>query len=204
MTKTGDNKRAEVLEELNDLGLDAAELQELVAAERINREARQPGHVVEVDDATTIVDISTEPTSARQAGRGSANASSQLINAQAQLVKDFVDSDTKETATLMRQYQNFHAAERPCFLICTSAPKPRLRILHGFDIFPSHLGAPTKCDDIPYVFHGDSFDAGPPPTYELSKSWFRQESASVTTLTKFEEEIKKSPDALISAGSTKF
>lgn len=215
-----EKSRSDYLTELDDLGLNADALQELVVAARINQEACAPGTNAAADDATTVIKGATATAPAalvlalasatlptappKQVLLFAAKyANSRLLAAHASLVKNFMKNNVKEAAELLLRYQNYDPDERPCFVICTIAPTPRFRELHGFNIYPPKLAAPTQYDNNPYVFHGNSFDGNAPPTYDLNSTWLRNKTAYITSITTFEHAIKDNNNALVSTGSSK-
>ena len=200
--------RDEIFAELADLELDADALQEMVAAAKITRQARSTEPIAVDDDATTVADTpSPMPPAATNPSAPSPPFATSYANcgraaAQATLVKDFADAKNEEVADTIQQLCLMEPAERPCFLVCTSHPVARLRVLHGIDVHPPKLLDPSEFDGNAFAFHGDAFATDPPPTYQIEPGWFRREKAISITFSAFEAKLTDPVGDVVDATSS--
>ena len=213
MTRTRDD----VLEELKVLYLDADALAEMLVSAQIAHEAQSAPSDVPNDDTTVVpgtapaqvaTTATVTPTSS-SAERphcllfARCYAASPLLSAHANLVKGFAKADEHALRNMTLQFQIYQPTERPCFLICTSTPTPRLRVLHGYDLFPPGLTNSTPYDNQAFAFHKDSFDSSAPTLYKLEPAWFVPDTARLTTFARFDEAAKQSDDPLVDCTTTK-
>ena len=136
MTRTRDD----VLEELAALDLDADALSEMLIRARIAHEAQSAPSDVPDNDTTvvpgtapaqvaTTATVTPTSSSAERPHRlpfAQCYAASPLLSAHANLVKDFAEAEEHALWNMTLQFQIYQPTERPCFLICTSTPTPRL------------------------------------------------------------------------------
>ena len=118
---------------ITDLELDTDALQELIAAARISQQAQEPA--LTVDDTSTVVLPATAsdrpppppavpPKNPHTHLFATKYASNALLKSHASLIKAFLDTNKDKTRDLINRYQAYETNKRPCFVICTSTPKP--------------------------------------------------------------------------------
>ena len=209
---TKDKEAQDLMAELTDLELDPQDFEDLLAAARLTQQARTA--LPTADDASTVVlpavaiarsppPPTAPPSDPHSHPFASKYAADGLLKSHASLVKPFLDADEDKARELLIRYQAYDPNERPCFVVCTSSPKPRLRVLHGLDIYPLKMANSSPFDNNPYVFHGDAFQGNTPPSYLVEPTWFQMDRVIVPAIKDFDEACKTTTTSTVGTPGAK-
>ena len=79
-------------------------------------------------------------------------ASNEFLDVHARLYSNFEAVDPVDVPGYLRNLNDIEPTQRPCFVICSGGPAPRLLVLHGIALYQRDLRAPSSFDGSTFAF----------------------------------------------------
>ena len=123
-----------------------------------------------------------------------AYASNELLDAHATLYSDFEAVDPVDVHGYLRNLNDIEPTQRPCYVICSGGPAPRLLVLHGIALYQRDLRAPSPFDGNTFAFFTDAGPDERASSLTITTAWFDKEAVRTPTFEAFTRAIRAAPD----------